>query len=197
MIANSQGPPQTQLRIHSCSLVDLVNQVILAIIAFGPAPLVRRGRKESLASAGLSNYNLGPSLLVGSPLVFLTLLITIVAGGLQAGRTDAQIAISRFWALLTYSVVGFSEEIVFHGTLQTKMVAWPGLRPGWIISSALMALGHISQRGFSVGMSLEEALISSVTLIPLSQLMGYILLRTENIVSAGMFHTVINWSAVL
>jgi len=60
-----------------------------------------------------------------------------------------------------------------------------------------MALAHIVQRITIMGMSGTDAMIDSLTLIPVSLLLGYIMLRTENIMAGALFHAFIDWSSVL
>jgi membrane protease YdiL (CAAX protease family) len=75
-------------------------------------------------------------------------------------------------------------------------MGWIGKWQGWILTSILMALIHIPQR-MALGLSPLEALISSASLIPISLIMGYIMIKTENIVAPGIGHTFANWANVL
>jgi membrane protease YdiL (CAAX protease family) len=60
-----------------------------------------------------------------------------------------------------------------------------------------MALIHIPQRMAITGLPPKEAFISAVSLIPISLMMGYIMIKTENIVAPGIYHTFANWVNVL
>lgn len=60
-----------------------------------------------------------------------------------------------------------------------------------------MALIHIPQRMAAMGLSFQDAIVSSVLLILISLTMGYIMLKTENIVAPGIYHTFANWVNVL
>lgn len=48
-----------------------------------------------------------------------------------------------------------------------------------------------------LGLPFKEAIISSVLLIPISLMMGYIMIKTENLVSVGIYHTFANWVNIL
>jgi membrane protease YdiL (CAAX protease family) len=172
---------------------NVISQAILALIAFGPVLLVMRRRKESWASAGVSTHNLGRSLIVGMLLIVLVTVTSTLWGGRNVDDTNGGTAIAHFWALLQYTIVGFSEEFAFRGYLQTRLMAWLGQWQGWLIASIVMALAHIVQRITMVGLLPLEAVLSSVSLIPVSLLLGYVMIRTENIVAPGLLHTYANW----
>lgn len=170
---------------------DVVGQLLVALIAVGPALIVMRGRGESLASAGVSAKNLGRSSAVGVLLISAFVIWhSLVPGG---GEAISPARMTRVWPLLQFTVVGFAEEFAFRGYLQTRLVAWLGQYRGWILASVLMAMGHIGHRVAGLRMGGGEALISSASLIPISLFLGYVMLRTQNIVAPALLHTAINW----
>jgi len=193
LVTKSQASPQSPVGHREYNANDVIGQAILACIAWGPAVLVMRRRRESWASVGVSAHDLGRSLIVGIlPIVFSALVngrssergFGVLAAGLTAGH---------FWGLLRYATVGFGEEFAFRGYLQTRLVAWLGRWQGWVVASLLMALGHVVQRITMVGLSPLDAALSSLSLMPLSLLLGYVMLRTGNVVAPGLFHTFANW----
>ncbi len=173
-------------------LSRVINQAIVYLIFVGPAVVLMRWRREPWASAGISRCNLGSALLVGCGVAAAGIL---PSGGLQIlarGLTDSQL-----WALPYYAVVGFWEEFLFRGYLQTRLVAWLGQGTGWLLAGILMAMMHIGQRVVFAGFSSPEAVISSALLIPISLFMGYLMLRTGNVIAPGIAHTFANWVGVL
>lgn len=170
---------------------DVVAQFVLCIIAFGPALVVMRRRREPLASAGVSRDNLGRSLVLSVPLVAMPVVWRLVAPRLGAATPpfDAM----DFWALMKYVIVGFGEEFAFRGYLQTRLVDWLGQSRGWVLASVLMAMGHVGHRVVVLGMTGTEALAGSAALIPISLFLGFVMLRTRSIVAPGILHTAINW----
>ena len=163
------------------------------LIASGPAVLAMRLRREPWASAGVSDHNLGRSLAVGVVLSVVTVAGAFLGGDRRFSRVIAGLAASHFWALLKYALVGFGEEFVFRGYLQTRLEAWLGRWQGWVVTSVVMALSHVVQRVAVAGMSPLDALTSSAALVPVSLLMGYVMLRTGNVVAPGLFHTFADW----
>lgn len=189
----SQGPPGTR----AYGLNDVVNQAILALIGFGPAVLAMRRRREPWASAGVSRQNISRAVLVGLLLSIFVGASFFFGGHRRLSDTAIGLTVSHFWALLYYAIVGFGEEFAYRGYLQTRMVAWLGRWQGWLVTSVLMALLHVVQRMTMMGLPPSEALISSALLVPLSLFLGYVMLRTENVVAPGLFHTFSNWANTL
>jgi membrane protease YdiL (CAAX protease family) len=189
--ASSASPPDPQhFAAPHDSFNSVLSQTIIAVIAFGPAALMMRLRKESWASAGVSRTNLGKSVVLGAVIGLITMSTVVAARGWGVLAT---LGAGHFWAFLRYGVVGFGEEFAFRGYLQTRMIAWLGRAPGWVMASLVMALAHVGQRVAALGMSPGAALASSVALIPISLLLGYLMIRTENIAAPGLMHTFADW----
>jgi membrane protease YdiL (CAAX protease family) len=56
-----------------------------------------------------------------------------------------------------------------------------------------MALVHVSGRMMIGGLDVLTALLSSAMLITIGLLIGYTMLRTENVVAPAILHTVADW----
>jgi membrane protease YdiL (CAAX protease family) len=178
-------------------LWNVIRQILLYGIFFGPALIMMRKRHETLSSAGITRHNLGKSTLLGIILAAFMLLSRTMTNQFDIGEALRSISLNDFWALMTFLVVGIGEEFGFRGYLQTRLVLWSGKAWGWIIASILMAIAHAVHRITIMGMSGMGALLSSLSLIPISLLFGYIMLRTENIAGGTILHTFIDWSSVL
>jgi membrane protease YdiL (CAAX protease family) len=192
-VARSGAPAETgsSQTVSPATPEDVVAQLLVCIIAFGPALVVIRRRREPLASAGVSRDNLGRSLVVSIPLVAMPVAWRLVAPRLGAATPPFDAA--DFWALMKFVIVGFGEEFAYRGYLQTRLVDWLGQSPGWILASVLMAMAHVGHRVVVLGMTGTEALASSAALIPISLFLGFVMLRTRSIVAPGILHTAINW----
>jgi membrane protease YdiL (CAAX protease family) len=178
-------------------LWNVIRQSMLACLFFGPALIVMRRRHETLSSAGITKHNLGKSALLGIILSALMFLFNAIAKRFDTGEVLRSFSLSDFWALMTFLVVGISEEFGFRGYLQTRLTLWFGTIWGWGMASTLMAVAHVVQRITIMGMSGTDAIVSSLSLIPISLLFGYIMLRTENVVAGTILHTFIDWSSVI
>ncbi len=169
-----------------------LNQAVVYLIFVGPALVIMWRRREPLASSGVSRHNLLGAFVVGIAIAGVSILTSGDAPLLARGLTANQL-----WAFPYFAVVGFGEEFLFRGYLQTRLIAWLGRWPGWLFASILMAMMHIGQRVAVQGLASPEAVVSSALLIPISLFMGYVMLRTSNIVAPGICHTFANWVGVL
>lgn len=182
------GPtPGSEPRFEQFS--DLIPQLVVLVVYFLPAGIFMFKAREPLRSAGITRVNLWASLLVGVALAVLTFYFQ--PGGLLAklGRIELRHGI----ALVFYGCVGFGEEFLFRGYLQNRLIAWLGKWQGWVLASTTMAIVHLPHRFLIAGQSLGDSLIASCALIPVSLLMGFIMLCVRNVVAPGMFHTFANW----
>jgi len=60
-----------------------------------------------------------------------------------------------------------------------------------------MALVHLPQRIFVIGLNPLQALVSAASLIPSSLFAGYLMIRTQNVIGPTVVHTTANWIDVL
>jgi len=190
MLGDSGGEPQ-EYRFG-----NVISQVIVSGLFFGPSLFMMKWRKETWSSSGVTKHNLGKSLLLGLVLSIFYFAFNIIAKKLDFGNMLVSLTPSHFWALATFLVVGISEEFGFRGYLQTRLAAWLGKGLGWVVASVIMALAHIAQRITIMGMSGTNAIIDSLALIPISLLLGYTMIRTENVIAGSLFHAVIDWSSI-
>jgi membrane protease YdiL (CAAX protease family) len=96
-------------------------------------------------------------------------------------------------------MVGFSEEILWRGYIQTRLIAYGGTIKGLVVTSLLFAvLWH-----FPVAYYVEtsgvvlEALALALTRFPIGLLLGYTMVKSQNIIPSSIIHLFNNWGAVL
>jgi membrane protease YdiL (CAAX protease family) len=183
--------PQTSThKLHAFPF--LASQFLVFLLYAVPAGIFMFRDKESLQSIGISRTNLWQAAVIGIGLAALSFCP-------QPGEPVAKL--SRLTpahgiALISYFLVGFGEEFLWRGYLQTRLVAWLGVALGWILTSVLMALSHFPGRLIS-GMGLLDAFVNCAYLIPVSLLMGFIMLRIRNLLAPGLFHTFGDWVILL
>jgi membrane protease YdiL (CAAX protease family) len=151
--------------------------------------LMLRLNGETLKSVGLTRDNLWKATVVGLFLSTATLFFAHGGPGAAFKSTESH----NVHSLLYFSFVGFGEEILYRGYLQSRLVAWLGHYQGWILASVFMALVHLPQRILIQGMGFPHALASSLALIPISLFMGFVMSRTGNVVAPGLSHTFADW----
>jgi membrane protease YdiL (CAAX protease family) len=181
----AEAPQHTPIE----SVRDLIPQMAILVIYGLPAALFLIRNKEGLQTVGITRRNLWQATAIGLLLAAITL--SFGKGGPEGllQRIGPQHALP----LVYYAFVGFGEEFLFRGYLQARLMAWLGTGRGWLAASVIMALVHFPHRLLIGGMGPLEALGASAELIPVSLLMGYIMIRVRNIVAPGLFHTFANW----
>jgi len=193
----SQNTSEVTSIIRNYNLGSVTNIVITWLIMLSPLLVVKRIRKETWGSIGITKHNLKQSILIGTILALITIASVLLFSSSSVRDIGQKLTLSALWALVYYAVVGFCEEFMFRGYLQIRLMGWIGRWKGWILTSIVMALVHIPQRMAIMGLPPQEAIISAVLLIPISLTMGFILIKTENIVAPGIYHTFANWVNVL
>ena len=186
MLIQKHGSPQGTGHEYQPRLLQ---QQFVLLVYFVPMALALRLNSERLQSVGLTRANLGKATVVGLILAAITLLFAKGGPGSVLEFTPSR----NLNTLIYFSFVGFGEEILFRGYLQSRLVAWRGMTQGWVIASVIMALVHLPQRIMAQGMNSPEAIVSSLALIPVSLFAGFVMLRTGNVVAPGLFHTFANW----
>jgi len=166
---------------------------VYATISIIPIPIIVKTRKQSFETVGITKKNMWLSLGIG-----LLLSLSIIALSTTPERFMSRgVGWNSLYALIYYLAVGLGEELMFRGFLQLRCSNWLGEIRGFILASTIMALVHIPQRIFAVGLDPSAALVSALSLMPFSFLLGFFMLRTRNIVGPAVLHTVANWVSVL
>lgn len=192
IIAARWKGPRTGEDIEVYELRHLIPQIIFLAIWVVPAALVMAVRRESLETAGITSRNLWQSLIIG-------LLLALSAFYFQPGGflgKIVNICSHHAVAFVYYFFIAFGEEFLFRGFLQTRLVCRCGNVKGWLITAVIFAYGHLPYNMFINGTSFLDAVLASTTLIPIGLLMGFVMLRTRNLVAPLMFHIFVNWVTV-
>jgi membrane protease YdiL (CAAX protease family) len=170
---------------------DLLPQLLCLLFYGAPAAYCMFRGRERPASAGISKHNLWQAFVIG--LVLAALACCNRPAELPAKISN--LSVGHWITLIYFSMVGFGEEFLFRGYLQTRLVTWLGRWRGWVFASVIMAIVHLPHRWLIQGMGIGEAALATLTLIPVSLLMGFIMLRTQNIIAPALFHTFANWAS--
>lgn len=150
--------------------------------------------KRDLKSLGISAQNIKESTIAGlvvGAAEFLYIGIGIIMLYCDLGLPEAFAYLFNNFnpaprRILHYLYVGFSEEIIFRGFLQRRFLE--SMKPTHAILSIalLFALIHIG----NYPLSLWGILTCLLNLLGGSLIMGYLMYRTDNILSVGLLHTV-------
>lgn len=189
LLIMSSGNHQHAATHSAVRRYNLMPQLFLVVLYYLPMALMLRLNRETLRSTGLTTSNFWKATVVGLFLAATTLVMGRGGPGAALRGLDSQ----RLQALLYFGIVGFGEEFLFRGYLQSRLVAWLGQTRGWVCASLFMALAHVPSRAFCQGMDLSHALASSAGLVLISLFCGFVMLRTGNVVAPILFHTFADW----
>lgn len=158
--------------------------IILAVVIY---------RKEHISSIGITKNNIFKSIITGT-IIGITYYILVI-------NTFKVIKIMDVISIKSYNsfinllvVVGFGEEIVSRGYLQTRLISWLGSIKGTFLTAVIFSFSHLPQRLILGGLDLKSALINCAFLIPCSLLLGYIFTKTKHIVTTSIFHAFVDWT---
>jgi len=166
---------------------------VYAVMSFIPVFIILKIRKQSFETVGITRKNMRLSVGVGIVLSILVIILSTAPEQFLSNFFSG----NTLYAFVYYLAVGFGEELLFRGFLQLRCSFWLGEIRGLILASTIMALVHLPQRIFAVGLDPVQALISALSLMPFSLLMGFLMLRTRNILGPSILHTVANWVSVV
>ena len=191
--------PTFQLDKRPPFTVDYINVLFTAFgyaIVLLPMIMTMKRTGQNLGSIGINGKERGRMLAVG---FILSAIFITVAGFLapSLGGGFKGFSPSLAYGLIVYAIVGFGEEIVWRGYIQTRVIAYSGTLKGWMATSLLFALWHLPVRYYQFSGVVLEAFASSLLLLPISLLLGYIMLRSQNIIPSSIFHLFVDWQTLL
>ncbi len=168
----------------------------LHAMSFIPISVIVKLRKQSFQTVGVTKKNIRLSLAVGFIASVPTIIINILSA-VEEWSPGRFLSYNALFAFIYYLPAGLGEELMFRGFLQTRCTIWIGAVKGLILASTIMAFVHLPQRIFVVGLEPLDAVASASSLLPFSFLMGFSMLRTNNILRPSILHTVADWISVL
>jgi membrane protease YdiL (CAAX protease family) len=183
---------------HYVDLIDISTMLILYIPALLVVVLVIKRSGQSFESIGITGKNKGRMFALGFAIsaIFVTIsgLLAPSLGGAFTGFSP-----SLAYGFVLFTIVGFSEETVWRGYVQTRLTAYSGKLRGLVIASVLFAiLWHFPVAYYveTSGVILEALAYAMMRVVP-GLLFGYLMLKGQNIIPSSIFHLFWNWNTLL
>jgi membrane protease YdiL (CAAX protease family) len=165
--------------------------VVYGVLFIFPVFAVVRIRHQGLETVGITKKNAWFSIGLGIVLALGLAVFTtpIVSNGRNVLTSSA------LYGFVYFSAVGFGEELLFRGYLQTRCVSWLGAVKGIVLVSLIFAFLHLPERLFAEGLDPVQAIISAASIIPYSLVAGFLMLRTKNTLGPAIMHTILDWTS--
>lgn len=176
---------------------DILWRAFLDGMCFVVVIIAMKSTGQKLESIGISRIDIGRMLALGLILsaIYLT-LAGLLAPSLGGGFAGFSPQLAYGFALFT--LVGFSEEILWRGYIQTRLVAHVGRLKGFVITSLLFTvLWHFPGQFFLQSGAVADAFVNTLTVLAPSLLFGYLMLRSQNVLPSSIFHLFWDWNSVL
>lgn len=183
------GPLGTPTQYHPSSALS--EWVIYGVLFIFPVFVVIRMRHQGLETVGIAKKNAWFS--VGLSIVLALGLAVLITPIVSNGRNV--FTSSALYGFIYFLAVGFGEELLFRGYLQTRCVSWLGAVKGIVLVSLIFAFVHLPERLFAVGLDPVQAIASAASIIPYSLMAGFLMLRTKNTLGPAIMHTILDWTS--
>jgi len=173
--------------------VDLFWYALVSAIYLLPMILAMKRTGQSLRSIGITGIYKERNLALG----FVLSAILVGGMGLLApslGRTFAGFSVSLVYAFILWAIVGFSREVVWRGYVQTRLIAYGGTVKGLVTTTLIYGLWYFPMRYFQYSGVVLEAFADILVGLPIKLLLGYIMLRSQNVIPPSIFHLFYMWT---
>ncbi len=177
-------------------VTDVLWFVLFYALLLLPMVIAMKRTGQALVSIGISGENgwrmLAFGLILGVVCWVLLGLYASSYGGSFIGFSPA-----LAYGLVSFAINGSSEEIVFRGYIQTRLIAYSGPLKGLVVASLVFALWHFPMCYYASSGAVLESLANALLRLTLGLLFGYIMLKSQNIIPSSIFHALWNWSLFL
>ncbi len=127
--------------------------------------------------------------------IITAFLIVGVVGGFPSGLQFGGLKTFLYLPLI-YVIIGLTREMLWRGYIQTMLSRRFGPTKGFILMVLMAALVHLAILAITTPWMLTYpyAYLETLVLVPgMAAILGYLYLRTENILACALLHTLILW----
>ena len=172
-----------------------VINIMLAVICL----IIIKFRKQKLDSLGLSRNNIKKSLILGTILGVILLLLNGILPNIIAGNTLVSVRQIAYNAIYYLIIISLVEELIFRGYIQTRIYGLIKRRlPAIIITAILFMIMHIPFQMGRSNMNLVEFIANNwlwfIILIVWHVVFDFLYRKYNNILTGTIFHGFMNFS---
>ncbi len=162
-----------------------------------PVFAIMKLKGQSLRSVGISRSGLGKNLAFGLIVsAIFTGVLAFLAPSLGGGDFTG-ISLPTVYSLISLVLIGFGEEIIFRGYIQTRLTAYSSAIIGIILSAVLFAIFSFSSGYFCYSGDVRAASFYALWRFSPGVVFSYMFHRSKNVIPSSIFHTLFVWGALL
>ncbi len=177
---NATGDEKTFLQV-GIYVVEIF--LVIAVVIF---------RREGISSIGIRRGSIFKSIIIG--ILLGVVYFILINKTCKVNKVVDVISPESLGVFINLFIVGFTEEVIFRGYLQARLISWIGIKKGYFLTAIVFSFCHLPNRMIIGGMSLYGALLSCIALIPTSLTFGYIIMKTKSVITGSIFHTFVDWT---
>lgn len=176
--------------------VYVLRGCIAIIVILIPMAIALKWSKQSFQSIAVTRKGLKKSLAIGI-LTSLTLILFlgILSPYLGGGFVGFSVPIGYF--LLSYIIIGFGEEIIFRGYIQTRLTSNNGAALGIGVTSVFYAIYSVPMGYFCYSGNIPLSLAYGAWRVSSGLLYSYTFYKSQNVVSSSIVHMFLVWGGLL
>jgi len=174
----------------------VVRDVIAFAVILLPVVVALKWSKQPLGSIAVTPKDLKKSFAFG---ILTSLMLILVVGVLSPflGGGFAGFSVSSGYLLLSYVIIGFGEEIIFRGFIQTRLVSIRGPVVGVGVGSLCYVVYNFPLGYFCFSGDIPLAAVYAVWRFSTGLLYGYTFHKSQNVLSSAIVHIVLVYGGLL
>ena len=176
-------------------LYVLRDTIWIALILL-PVIVALRWSKQTFGSIGVNRKDLKKNLALGllTSSVFL-LFVGILSPFLGGGFVGFSVPV--VYLFMSYIVIGFGEETVFRGYIQTRLTANRGPITGIGVTSLFFVVYNFPLGYFCFSGDVPLSLVYAIWRLSSGLLYGYTFHRSQNLIPSTILHIFLVWGGLL
>ena len=185
--------------VHATLTADplyvLRDTIWIALILL-PVIAALRWSKQTLGSIGANRKDLKKNLALG----LLTSSVSLLLMGILSpflGGGFAGFSVPVLYFLVSYTVIGFGEEAVFRGYIQTRLTANRGPKIGIAVTTLFFVVYNFPLGYFCFSGDIRLGLLFALWRLSTGLLYGYTFQRSKNLLPSSILHTLLAWGGLL
>jgi membrane protease YdiL (CAAX protease family) len=178
-------------------LIYVLRDAVWMVVILLPIIAVMKLTRQNLGNIGITRENIGKNIALGVLLSAVFITIFAFLGPSLGGTSFIGLSVPVIYSLISLAIIGFGEEIVFRGYIQTRLTASKGAIWGLPFTSVLYAIFQFPVGYFCFGGDIQSGLFYALWRLSAGLVFGYIFYKSQSIIPSSILHTILVWGALL